>query len=74
MSEKVKPGRDGVDRRRFLADAAKTACGVGVAGLVLGLFARLRLGRRFLVAEILERAALDDVLQDADGSTEVTAS
>ena len=40
MNDKAKPGREGFDRRRFMANAAKTACGVGLAGLALGLFAR----------------------------------
>lgn len=30
----------GADRRQFLADAAKTACGAGLAGLALGLLTR----------------------------------
>ncbi|MCB2102414.1 MAG: ferredoxin-type protein NapG [Rhodobacterales bacterium] len=35
-----KPKRAAKSRRQFLADTARTACGVGVAGLVLGLMAK----------------------------------
>ena len=31
---------DGPGRRRFLAGVARTACGVGIAGMLLGLLAR----------------------------------
>ena len=39
MSAKTTQRPNGVNRRQFLADTAKAACGVGVAGLALGLFA-----------------------------------
>jgi ferredoxin-type protein NapG len=39
MSEKPAK-RDGANRRQFLADAARAACGAGLAGLAMGLFAR----------------------------------
>ncbi len=32
--------RDGANRRQFLADAARAACGAGLAGLAMALFAR----------------------------------
>lgn len=40
MSGGTEKRQNGRNRRQFLADAAKTACGVGIAGLVLGLMAR----------------------------------
>jgi len=40
MSAKTSQRPNGVNRRQFLADTAKAACGVGVAGLALGLFAK----------------------------------
>ncbi|MCG8354135.1 MAG: ferredoxin-type protein NapG, partial [Kiloniellales bacterium] len=40
MTEAPNPeARDGMARRRFLASLARTACGVGGAGLLLGLYA-----------------------------------
>ena len=44
-SDKAKTGRpplcgEAASRRRFLGEAARMACGVGVAGLLLGLYAR----------------------------------
>ncbi|MBT3360344.1 MAG: ferredoxin-type protein NapG [Rhodospirillales bacterium] len=40
MNAKPAQRPNGVNRRQFLADTAKAACGVGVAGLALGLFAK----------------------------------
>lgn len=40
MSGETKKASGGVNRRKFLADSAKTACGAGLAGLALGLFAK----------------------------------
>ncbi|MCP5075299.1 MAG: ferredoxin-type protein NapG, partial [Rhodobacteraceae bacterium] len=33
-------GKKKVNRRKFLADTAKTACGVGLFGMALGLYAK----------------------------------
>ena len=40
MSAQTSQRSDGVNRRQFLADTARAACGVGVAGLGLALFAK----------------------------------
>jgi len=40
MGEHTGERRDRRNRRQFLADTARAACGVGVAGLLLGLLAR----------------------------------
>lgn len=50
MSGGTDKRQNGRNRRQFLADAAKTACGVGIAGLVLGLMARQA---KSLPAEVL---------------------
>ncbi|HEB94907.1 MAG TPA: ferredoxin-type protein NapG [Sedimenticola thiotaurini] len=40
MSEVEKSREKGVNRRKFLVDMAKTACGVGLMGMGLGLYSR----------------------------------